>query len=166
MTLNDTLIIYYPINASSRASQIKYLPKRDKRSISDYTGAFSCLPLHKGEGMQQKRYRPDKDGTHRGAFERNKKKIYATQKVCGICGQPVDFSAKYPHPLSPCIDHIIPVAKGGHPSELGNLQLAHWACNRAKSDKLFSKTAQTHEDGAISNRNLPQSCDWTAYSGD
>ena len=63
-----------------------------------------------------KRNRPDKDGTHRGAFEKNKKKIYATQTVCGICGKPVDFSLKYPHPLSPCIDHIIPIAKGGHPS--------------------------------------------------
>lgn len=61
-----------------------------------------------------KRNRPDKDGTHRGAFEKNKKKIYATQTVCGICGKPVDFSLKYPHPLSPCIDHIIPIAKGGH----------------------------------------------------
>lgn len=70
-----------------------------------------------------KRNRPDKDGTHRGAFEKNKKKIYATQTVCGICGKPVDFSLKYPHPLSPCIDHIIPIAKGGHPSDLENMQI-------------------------------------------
>ena len=62
--------------------------------------------------------RPDRDGTHRLAFERNKKKIYATQTVCGICGKPVDFSCKFPHPLSPCIDHIIPVAKGGIPATL------------------------------------------------
>lgn len=40
--------------------------------------------------------RPDRDGTHRLAFERNKKKIYATQTVCGICGKPVDFSCKFP----------------------------------------------------------------------
>ena len=80
--------------------------------------------------MSRNKNRPDQDGTHRLAFERNKKKIYATQTVCGICGQPVDFSLKYPHPLSPCIDHIIPIAKGGHPSDLENLQLAHWTCNR------------------------------------
>ena len=60
--------------------------------------------------------RPDRDGTHRLAFERNKKKIYATQTVCGICGKPVDFSYKFPHPLSPCIDHIIPVAKAATPA--------------------------------------------------
>ena len=54
-----------------------------------------------------RRNRPDKDGTHRGAFEKNKKKIYATQTVCGICGKPVDFSLKYPHPLSPYMDTSI-----------------------------------------------------------
>ena len=112
----------------------------------------------------QKRTRPDKDGTHRLAFERAKKKIYATQTVCGICGKPVDFAYKYPHPLSPCIDHIIPVAKGGHPSDLDNLQLAHWTCNRQKSDKLFKK-GKNETDGAVSNRMLPQSCDWAAYRG-
>ena len=110
-----------------------------------------------------KRNRPDHDGTHRLAFERNKKRIFATQTVCGICGKPVDFSLKYPHPLSACIDHIIPIARGGHPSDIDNLQLAHWCCNRQKSDKLKpSKEAVSEE---ISNRVLPQSCDWTAYRG-
>lgn len=106
--------------------------------------------------------RPDRDGTHRGAFEKNKKKIYATQTVCGICGKLVDFKQKYPHPLSPCIDHIIPVSKGGHPSDMDNLQLAHWTCNRQKSDKLYSNTVSAVPD-AISNRVLPQSMDWKKY---
>ena len=112
-----------------------------------------------------KRNRPDKDGTHRLAFERNKKKIMATQSVCGICGKQVDKSLRYPHPLSPCIDHIVPVARGGHPSDLENLQLAHWTCNRQKSDKLVKRHRNAEEDGAISNRILPLSCDWTAYRG-
>lgn len=109
-----------------------------------------------------KRNRPDHDGTHRLAFERNKKKIFATCSVCGICGKPVDFSLKYPHPMSACIDHIIPVSKGGHPSDISNLQLAHFCCNRQKSDKLQQpKTSVQTEQ--MSNRVLPQSCDWTAY---
>lgn len=114
--------------------------------------------------MSNNKNRPDQDGTHRLAFERAKKKIFATQTVCGICGKPVDFGLKYPHPLSPCIDHIIPVAKGGHPSDLDNLQLAHWCCNRQKSDKLFSKTAPKVQ--AVAARQLPQSCDWAAYRSD
>lgn len=113
-----------------------------------------------GRYMASARNRPDKDGTHKGAFDRNKRKIYATQTVCGICGFPVDFSLHYPHPLSPCIDHIIPIAKGGHPSDIGNLQLAHWTCNRQKSDKLFAKNYPKEQQ---SNRDLPQSTDWAAY---
>lgn len=108
--------------------------------------------------------RPDQNGTHRGVFERNKKKIYATQSVCGICGRPVDFSLRYPHPLSACIDHIIPVAKGGHPSDIENLQLAHWTCNRTKSDKLLNnKGTPTGEAEIINNRVLPQSVDWRTF---
>ena len=109
------------------------------------------------------RYRPDKDGTHRGAFEKNKKKIYATQNICGICGKPVDFSLKYPHPLSPCIDHIIPIARGGHPSDIDNMQLAHWTCNRQKSDKLLRQRDTAGEEEVISNRILPQSVNWAEY---
>lgn len=109
------------------------------------------------------RNRPDQDGTHRLAYERNKKKIFATQTVCGICGKPVDFSYKYPHPLSPCIDHIIPVNKGGHPSDIDNLQLAHWTCNRQKSDKLFRHKDTGNIKEIISNRVLPQSIDWKKY---
>lgn len=100
-------------------------------------------------------------GTHRGAFEKNKKKIYATQSCCGICGKPVDFSLKYPHPLSACIDHIIPVAKGGHPSDINNLQLAHWTCNRQKADRIIESKEAKQE--VVSNRLLPWSTDWTKY---
>ena len=31
------------------------------------------------------RNRPDKDGTFRAAFDKNKKTIYATQTICAIC---------------------------------------------------------------------------------
>lgn len=106
--------------------------------------------------------RLDRQGSHRVVFERNKKIILKTQNVCGICGNPVDMSLKYPDPLAPCIDHIIPVAKGGHPSDIDNLQLAHWTCNRQKSDKIF-KNKGLMEPVAIGNRNLPLSMDWKHY---
>ena len=103
-------------------------------------------------------YRPDRNGPHRVAFEKNKKILLKTRNVCGICGQ----SLRYPHPLSPVIDHIIPINKNGHPSDINNLQLAHWQCNRQKSDKLYAddRTAGT---SVIGNRNLPQSIDWKKY---
>lgn len=108
--------------------------------------------------------RLDKTGTHRTAFDKNKQRLLKTQNCCGICGKPVDKSIKYPDPLSPVIDHIIPVAKGGHPSDIENLQLAHFYCNRQKSDKLFSKEKEVKED-VIGNRNLPKLLDWMNYKG-
>lgn len=112
--------------------------------------------------MSKNKNRPDQDGKHRAAFDKNKKKIYQTQTLCGICGKPVDFSKRYPDPLSPCIDHIIPVSKGGHPSDIDNLQLAHWECNRQKSDKLFAPI-ERKEDEQIGNRVLPHTVNWSAY---
>ena len=107
--------------------------------------------------------RLDRVGTHRAQFDKNRKKIYATQTICGICGKPVDFSLKFPDPMSPTVDHIIPVAKGGHPSDIDNLQLAHFYCNRAKSDKLAKVVFK--EDIDIGNHDLPLSVDWLSYRG-
>ncbi len=106
--------------------------------------------------------RPDRVGAHRQAYNRNKKRILATQNICGICGRPVDLTLTPGDPLAPCIDHIIPVAKGGHPSSLENLQLAHAGCNRQKSDKIF-KNQEIVAPRISGNRNLPQSLDWANY---
>lgn len=104
--------------------------------------------------------RPDREGAHRQAFARNRKIILATQNTCGICGRAVDKSLKAGDPLSPVVDHIVPVNKNGHPSDIDNLQLAHWSCNRQKSDKLFKNPT---EPKVIGNRNLPQSFSWETY---
>lgn len=98
-------------------------------------------------------------GSERSQFESNKKKILASQEICGICGRPVDKSIKYPHPLSPTVDHIIPIARGGS-SDLENLQLAHRCCNRQKSDKLIETKVVEQTNEVISNRALPQTFDW------
>lgn len=107
--------------------------------------------------------RADKKGPHRQSYERNKKKVMATQDVCGICGNPIDPSLKYPDPMAGCVDHIIPVAKGGHPSDIANLQKAHWHCNRQKSDKLVRSKEPIAVDEVIDNRQLPQHYDWKNY---
>ena len=117
---------------------------------------------------KKKRYRPDKDGSHRSEFELNRKKILMTAEVCAICGQPLYPEYKYPHPLSTTVDHIIPIAKGGHPSDMKNLQAAHFRCNRLKSDLLPGQVEKTTpiplaQEEKISNRVLPQSTNWSKY---
>ena len=118
-------------------------------------------PVKRGGG-HLKRYRPDRNGPHRQQFEVNRKTILATQTICGICGKPVDKSLKSPHPMSATVDHIIPVSKGGHPSDITNLQLAHRCCNRAKSDKLASPIT-ANDQNIPTNRNLKQSADWRTF---
>ena len=83
--------------------------------------------------------RPDQAGRFRSAFTANKKIILATQSTCAICGGFVDKTIKSPDPMSPSVDHIIPIALGGHPSDMSNLQLTHRACNRAKGTKILTE---------------------------
>lgn len=98
-------------------------------------------------------------GPHRQAYEANRKIILATQDICAICGKPVDKSLLPPHPMSASVDHIIPIAKGGHPSDLSNLQLAHRACNRAKGTRLAPDIKLSKVD---QNRILPHSRQWAS----
>ena len=84
----------------------------------------------------RKRNRPDKDGKDRSKFDYYKKIIRATCSTCAICGLPINYGLKNPHPWSFTVDHIIPIAQGGQTTE-ENLQPAHWKCNRAKGDKLY-----------------------------
>jgi len=110
--------------------------------------------------------RIDRTGQFRTELERNRLIILRTQNICGICGQPVDKTRKNPDPLAPTIDHIIPVSKGGHPSELANLQLAHRWCNRQKSNKLFLQMREPEEleSDKVNNDDLPLHFDWTKYT--
>ncbi len=105
--------------------------------------------------------RPDRDGTHRAQFDKNRAKILATREVCGICGRPVNFDKRFPDPWSATLDHIVPVSKGGDPAALENLQLAHLQCNRQKASKLY---APQLKEKAVSNRDLPLSVDWAKVS--
>lgn len=103
------------------------------------------------------RNRPDKDGKAKSSVLKAKKIIYATQSVCAICGRPVDFYKVFPDPWSPTVDHIIPISKGGDPSSLENLQLAHLQCNRIKASKIADvRLKEKH----VSNRDLPLSYDY------
>lgn len=113
-------------------------------------GSYSKRPIEDA--------RPERARANRAQWEKNKRIVLTTQSVCGICGQPVDKSLKYPDPMSPTVDHIIPVAKRGDPIDLDNLQLAHWICNRKKSDKLAPDEAKA--DPQKDSHSFLQSANW------
>lgn len=47
---------------------------------------------------------------------------------CGVCGRKVDARKTYPDPMSPSLDHVVPLAEGG-PHSRANVRLAHLGCN-------------------------------------
>lgn len=53
---------------------------------------------------------------------------------CGICGEQVTASLVYPDPMSPSIDHMVPLHLGGKHA-WGNVQLAHLICNVRKGTR-------------------------------
>lgn len=61
-----------------------------------------------------------------------RKRIFERDRwICQLCGRRVKRSAVAPHPKSPTIDHIVPLAEGGR-HEPANVQCAHFICNALK----------------------------------
>ena len=55
--------------------------------------------------------------------------------ACHICGDDIPKDAKYPDRLSPSMDHVVPLARGGL-HEMGNVKAAHFICNSIKRDNV------------------------------
>ena len=115
--------------------------------------------------MPGKRYRPDRDGSAKSQYLKNRTRLLNTAEVCAICGLPLDRSLKFPHPMSPTADHIIPISLGGDPSDPENLQAVHLICNQLKGSKLTIEKNKNieKEQNLISNCVLPQSRNWMKY---
>ena len=69
-----------------------------------------------------------------------RRKIYQrTGKKCAYCGRDVYETVPENSPIFLTIDHIKPVSKGGHKSNIGNLVCACKECNENKADMLLRK---------------------------
>jgi 5-methylcytosine-specific restriction endonuclease McrA len=60
-----------------------------------------------------------------------------------LCDLPIDRSLKHPHAMSPVIDHIKPLSKGGSHTYT-NVQAAHMRCNSSKSDSDIKTLPPEH----------------------
>jgi hypothetical protein len=111
-----------------------------------------CKHNHKHERTKkwnehQRTHNPEYQRLRAGAQRRRRSKIIGTQVEqfedieiferdnwkCQICGKKVNKNKKYPHPMSPSIDHIVPLSLDGAHTRL-NVQLAHISCNKKKSN--------------------------------
>lgn len=64
-------------------------------------------------------------------FRRWRAKVLEAQVLmCIRCGGPIDKRVRYPHPMSPSADHIIPLTRGGAPLDPANGGPAHLVCNQ------------------------------------
>jgi 5-methylcytosine-specific restriction endonuclease McrA len=59
--------------------------------------------------------------------------------TCGICHEPTLRPGSWPHPLSPTLDHAVPLAKGGDHTR-ANVQCAHLTCNASKGARVEQLT--------------------------
>lgn len=60
--------------------------------------------------------------------------------ICGICHDPVDPDCPWPEPMSPSLDHVIPVTRGGSHSR-ANTQCSHLVCNIRKGNRTEAQVA-------------------------
>jgi len=112
------------------------------RYCKDCNSPFTCKIKHNKEyccRQCSKAYRNRLRSARKKTHECDDIKFYIIAErdkgKCGICGLAVDFSKTKPHPLSPSLDHCVPISHNGTHT-YDNIQLSHLYCNRKKSDRL------------------------------
>lgn len=81
-----------------------------------------------------RRYRAKKLRAHISAVD--VEAVWLRDKsTCHLCGKPVSRDVPWPQWMSPSIDHIIPLARGGSHS-MDNIALAHLGCNQSKGARV------------------------------
>ena len=62
-------------------------------------------------------------------------RVRASGEPCHLCGLPVDLSLPAGHPLSFELDELVPVSRGGSPTDPANVAPAHRCCNQWRGAK-------------------------------
>ena len=125
---------------SARCQQLYYRHDGEIPQTFDCTVCGSTFPMEEANGTnRQRRLNSRVSQCRRCSQDRRKHGVSVGWLAerdgtdCSICGEPVDMAAKLPDQMCPSVDHVIPRAKGGT-NDPSNLALAHFSCNRIKSD--------------------------------
>lgn len=74
--------------------------------------------------MARPRRRPDLDTAE---YRKARAELRAEGGSCWLCGWPIRYDLKGPHPLAFSADHVQAASHGGQHD--GNLRAAHYGCN-------------------------------------
>lgn len=69
--------------------------------------------------------------------KRARRMLAARNEACHICGQPIDYSLKTPHPRSFEADHVQALARGGADT-MTNFRASHRECNSKKRARDYA----------------------------
>lgn len=93
-------------------------------------------------------------GRRSDAWRKVRLAVIAARDFCGICGNEVDKTLRWPDPGSPTVDHVVPLADlaatGGNPLDPSNLRLAHLGCNSRRGAKQATRKRRTKKQGVPS----------------
>ncbi|MBP2211096.1 hypothetical protein JOJ87_001440 [Rhodococcus ruber] len=78
-------------------------------------------------------------------YRRKRARILRGAVECWICGETIDPSLPYPHPMSGSADHVQPVSLGG--DNLGELRPSHLRCNLRRSNDVGQ--GRTKPNGSV-----------------
>lgn len=126
---------------------LPFIPKQDRqRCCCEKHGKLLSHREYRAEGRE---VREEWGDARRERYHRRralKKKARTGQPVrfaeiaerdqwtCGLCHEQVDPTIAWPDPMSPSLDHVIPLSKGGM-HDPSNVQLAHLHCNITKNNR-------------------------------
>ena len=55
---------------------------------------------------------------------------------CHICGRPIDYGLPAGDPMSFEVDELVPVSRGGSPTDRANVAPAHRICNERRGNRM------------------------------
>lgn len=114
-----------------KACKTMFLTKNTHVTCSE-----TCLIRWKKEKKHE--YRLARRALKRSAYVEPVRRLELYERdgyTCHICSKPLEMDKKAPHPLSPTVDHVIPLARGGEHS-MKNCKAAHFICNSRKGDRI------------------------------
>jgi hypothetical protein len=97
----------------------------------------------------------NRDPRNTRQYRDTRKRVLAGATHCAKCRQPLDWNAPPKSSLSPSLDHIIPIDKGGSAFDPRNMQPMHYGCNSGSA--TGSRPLHLSPPPLVTNGHLAQS---------